>query len=347
MPKISESELNKQIKNKAFSNMYLIYGNEKMFVSSYTKKLLDAVAGKDKNDFNFHEFSSEINFDDFAAAVQMVPFAAENNCVYLYDIAFDEMDKDSIDRLYEICSLGVQSTVIIFSMPSYVPKKNARLFSSFVKKCDKIASVCNFEKQNHQMLEKFVAKWANEYGKIISHINAEKIINLVGEDLNLLKNETYKICSYSDGEQVTDEDIEKLATVNLEAKIFSLADDVLNGYGDRAFNTLDKLFYQQEEPIKMLFVLSGAYIDAYRIRVADECAISKTQVATEFEYKNRAFVLDNSRRATARVSTDALRKSLDLLVDADIKFKSTSVNKRILMEQLIAKLLLISKEGRR
>ena len=196
------------------------------------------------------------------------------------------------------------------------------------------------------MLERYVAKWANENGKMISHLNASKLISYCGDDLNLLKNELAKICAYAQGEEVTAQDIEKLATQNLETKIFALSDAVLSGNGDKAFKTLDLLFYQREEPVMMLFVLSASYVDAYRIRVADECGVLKDDVAKDFEYKNRAFTLKKARDATAKVSTEALRKSLDLLVEADEKFKSTSVNERLYMEQLIAQLLLVAKEGR-
>ena len=52
MPRITEADLKKQIKNKSFSPVYLIYGSEQMFVKSYTKKLCEAVAGKNPSDFN-------------------------------------------------------------------------------------------------------------------------------------------------------------------------------------------------------------------------------------------------------------------------------------------------------
>ena len=56
MPRITEADLKKQIKNKSFSPVYLIYGSEQMFVKSYTKKLCEAVAGKNPSDFNYHTF---------------------------------------------------------------------------------------------------------------------------------------------------------------------------------------------------------------------------------------------------------------------------------------------------
>lgn len=346
MSRISESELKKQIKSRQFSPIYVIYGTEQMFVRRYSEQLADAVTGKNPSDFNFHKFSGDINLDDFAASLQIVPFMSEYNCVFISDIFFDNMDADSLARFKEITDKTVDTTVLIISMPTYVPSKNITAFKSLIKSAEKNGSVCEFNKLNQSMLERYIAKWANENGKMISHVNAAKLISYCGDDLNFLKNELAKICAYAKGEEVTVQDIEKLATQNLETKIFALSDAVLNGNGDKAFNTLDLLFYQREEPVMMLYVLSASYVDAYRIRVADECGVLKDKVAIDFKYKNRAFTLKKAREATAKVSTEALRKSLDLLVEADIKFKSSSVNSRLCMEQLIAQLLLVAKEGR-
>ena len=345
MPVITEAELKKQIKLKNFSPVYVIHGSEQMFIKRYTELLVQAVSGKNPTEFNFHSFSGDINLDEFAAAMQIVPFMSEYNCVLLTDIFLDSMDADSIARLKEICANTVQGTVLILSTPSYVPKKNVSALKAIVKKAEKQGSVCEFKKLNQNTLERYIAKWANENGKMISHINAAKLISYCGDDLNLLKNEVNKICAYSSGDEITFEDINKLATVNLEAKIFALSDAVLNGQGDRAFTTLHQLFYQKEEPIMMLYVLSNSFIDAYRIRVADECGVLKDEVAKDFDYKNRSFTLEKARKATAKVKTESLRKCLDVLIEADVKFKSEKINQRLYMEQLIAQLLLIAREG--
>ena len=231
-------------------------------------------------------------------------------------------------------------------MPSYVPKKNSSALTSIVKKAEKNGSVIKFEQLDQNTLERYIAKWANQNGKMISHINAAKLISYCGTDLNMLKNEVDKICAYSKGEDITLDDINKLASVNLETRIFALSDAVINGQGDKAFQTLDRLFYQKEEPIVMLYVLSNSFIDAYRIRVADECGVTQNQVAEDFDYKKRAFALKSARKSTSRVSTEALRKCLDALIEADLSFKSTSLNQRLYLEQLIAKLLIIAQEGR-
>lgn len=346
MGKLTETELKKQLKNKDFSRIYLLYGTEQLYVKSYTKLLIEAVAGKQPSEFNYHVFKGEIDLDSFAAAVQVVPFMSEYNCVVASDVFFDSMQKDELDSFAKIVSNTAEGTVLIISMPSYIPKKNNTAFKALAKQIEKSGSVCVFDALSRSALEKYVAKWANANGKQISRINASKLIDFCGEDLNLLKNEINKICSYSKTEEIQYSDIKKLATVNLETKVFALSDAVIRGEGEKAFKTLDALFYQREEPISMLYVLANSYIDAYRIRIADECGVTSNEVAADFDYKRRAFALDKARRATRGISTDALRKCLDALADADERFKSTSVNYRLAMEQLIAKLLLIFKEGR-
>ena len=344
MAVLTDKQMDKHIKEKKYVPFYLIFGEEQMYIKKYTEKLVTAVAGKEPNDFNFHTFSGDVNLDEFAASVQIVPFMSEYNCVLLSDVFFDNMNSDDLSRFSDITKNSPDTTVLILSMPSYKPSKNKAAITAFKKLADKKGVVCEFGILTQVELEKFIAKWANENGKLISHINAAKLISYCGKDMNLLKNEVNKTSAYAKGEEITLEDIDKLATVNLESKIFALSDAVLNGNAEKAFLTLDNLFYQREEPIMMLYVLSASYIDAYRMRVADESGVTKNEVASEFAYKNRAFVLENAKRATRKVTTQALRKSINLLLKADADFKSASVNHRLYMEQLIAQLLLIAKE---
>lgn len=347
MPKITEAELKKQIKSRQFSPIYIFYGTEQMYVRSYTKMLVEAVAGREPSDFGFHKFSGEVDLLELAAAIHVAPFMSEFNCVLVTDIFLDSMREDEIKTFKEICAQTVDGTVLIISMPSNIPSAKKTAFDAIVKKAEKSGSVCEFKKSDAVTAEKFIAKWANENDKMISRVAANKLMSLCGDDLTRLRNEVDKICAYSSGEEVSLDDINKLATVNLESRIFDLSDAVIAGNGQKAFNVLDLLFYQKEEPISMLYALSNSYIDAYRMRVADECGVVKNEVAQDFGYGKRTFILDKVRRSTSRVSTEALRKSIEILTDADLKFKSVKINPRLYLEQVIAQLLLAAKEGRR
>ena len=117
MSKLSESDLKKQIKDKNFSPIYVIYGTEQMYVKNYTKMLVEAVAGKHPNDFNFHTFKGEINLDELGASVQVAPFMSEYNCVLIEDAFFDLMSEAELKRLKEICAIRCEGNIVIISMP--------------------------------------------------------------------------------------------------------------------------------------------------------------------------------------------------------------------------------------
>lgn len=346
MPLITEAQLNKQIKERDFSPVYVIYGSEQMYVRQYTNKLTEAVAGKQPAEFNFHTFSGEVNLDTLASAIGVVPFMSEYNCVLVTDIFLDMYNSDDLEKLKAIFKQTAQGTVLILSMPSYVPKRNAKAFDSIAKRAQKDGSVVKFEIPGDDKLEKHIAKWANQQGKFISRLNAAHLIKLCGKDLTRLKNEVDKICAYTSGEEIQMEAIDKLVAQTLEARIFTLSDNVLAGKGDEAFQTLDILFAQKEEPVMMLYVLSTAFTDAYRVRVADESGVTEKQLAEDFDYGKRTFALSRSRKSTRQVSTQALRRCVDLLLQADYQMKSVTVNPRLFLEQLIAQLLLTAGEGR-
>lgn len=346
-PKTTEKDLKQQIKELRFAPIYVLYGEEQMLVKYYTARLVEAVAGKEPNDFNFHVFREVPDLEQVAAAMQVVPFMSEYNCVLLDDIFFDQLSDSALDLLRDTCKQLVDTTVLILSMPSNVPtrKKAASVFDSIVKFADKSGAAVCFEKLAQPALEQYIVKWANQNGKMISRFNAGHLISLCGADLTRLKNEVAKISAYAKAEEITTDDIDRLATVNLESRVFDLADAIINGRGERAFQVLDTLFYQKEEPVMLVYHMSNSYIDAYRMRVAGESGVDQKHVAADFGYKSRSFALGKAARATARVSTDALRKSLSVLMEADEKLKSTSVDARLCLEQTIARLLLIAREG--
>ncbi|MDE7124363.1 MAG: DNA polymerase III subunit delta, partial [Eubacterium sp.] len=63
-----------------------------------------------------------------------------------------------------------------------------------------------------------------------------------------------------------------------------------------------------------------------------------------YNYKGREFALRNAMRDCANLSVEQLRKSLDVLMEADNILKSTGTDKKLVLEETMVKLLLVSKE---
>ncbi|MGN0459996.1 MAG: DNA polymerase III subunit delta [Ruminococcus sp.] len=339
---MKEREIKKHIKDKKFEKLYCFYGTEKFLVKTYTQRLVTAVMGENPPEFNFHNLGNNSSIDDIAVSADIMPFMSEYNCVKVTDLNIETLVKADFEKLKEVIKNIPDTTVIIFTFPTLeISGKN---FSAFIKAVDKLGVAVELPKYDSNALSKQLVSGAYKRGCPLTAVNAGKIVDYCGTDLTLLQNELDKLCAYADGQEITAEMIDSLVHINLETKVYYMANDIIAGNLDKAYKELDILFYQKTEPIAIVSAIAGAYMDLYRARVGAESGVPVATVAKDFSYGNRKFALEKASRAGKRISTPALRKSIDEILSTDYKLKSTSANGRTLLEKLIAKLSLISKE---
>lgn len=347
MAELSRKDLRKRINDKQFDNLYLIYGEEKMYIKSDTNLLVEKLAGKNPSEFNFHKFEKDYELDDIAVAVQVVPFMSENNVVVISDLDVNDKSfpKSDLDRLISILDNVPDTTVVIFTMPTLVQdmKKLGSGFTKLKKYVEKNGTACAAARESDLPLARQIIRWADSRGVKIEQADAFKLQEYAGFDLNTIKNELDKLCNYvGDGGLITTEDIENLVTKQLEANIFHLTDAIVSGDSDKAYNILETLYYQKAEPNEIINIISMSYLDFYRARVAAESGTPISEVAKEFGYGRREFALKKAGSKTRSISTENLRKSIAEITETTAKLRSTATNDKIAVEALVAKLIILS-----
>lgn len=348
MPEITEAELKKQMERQAFQNLYFLYGEEKYLVRAYAKKLIDRAAGDTFLDFNLQRFQGEASVDSIAAAVEALPFMAERKCVAVSDFNVEAVSAQELSKLNELISEIPESTVLIFFQPSLdMDVKKSAKWKNFLTTVNKTGCSVIFKTRGAAELEKLLCSVAQKRGCELSRQDASRILFLCGKDLQTLYNEMEKLCSYvGDGTEIPREVIDKIVVKNMETTVFILSKSMVAGEYDKAYQLLDQLFYQNEEPITVLAALSSSYLDMYRVRTALQSGQSAMEPAKYFPYKGKEFRLEIAERDVRKLSTAMLRESLDVLLETDLALKSSRTSNRILMEEMIARLLLIAEKGR-
>lgn len=356
MPKITEQQLKKSIKEKKFDKLYFLTGSEKYLISHYNGILVEKTAGNEPSDFNFHTFDNADDIDQIAVAVNIIPFMEEKNVVNVKNIELEKLKDNDYNKLLQLVNDIPESSVLIVSLttaetPARPTAKIKKLLESF----EKNGTLVEINKKAPSELSKQLIKWAEKYNCEIKKPTADLIISYCGTDLLSLRNELEKLCAYtlgtiSDAEkrpEITKEIVEKIVTKNLEAKVFALSDFVLRCNADSAFKQLRQLFYQKEEPIAILSVLAAAYIDLYRVRVATESGKTIDDITKDFDYKRKEFRLRNAQRDGKTMSTADLRKSIDLISRADIQLKSTAQDRHQgLLEEVLGRLIILAGRGK-
>ena len=278
-----------------------------------------------------------------AVALDVMPFMSKYNCVKISDLNIERLKKTELDNLKTIISNVPKTSILIFTFPTLTI--SGKEYKAVQKIIDNTGICVELKKYDSHALSKRLVDAAYKRGCTITLNNAGKIVDYCGTDLTVLQNEIEKLSAYADGGEITLDMINELVNINLETKVYYMSDDIISNNLDRAYRELDILFNQGEDAVAILRGIASAYIDLYRSRVMAEGGIPIDVVAKDFNYGTRKFVLTKSARSGKRLSTSALRKSIDKIITADYKMKSTSLNHRVLIEKLISELSVISVEG--
>ena len=340
MPGITRQELRERVSSGKLDSLYVLWGEEKLLLKPAAGKLIDRASGEGFPEFNSVRFTNDSEAEKIAAAVEALPFMAEHKCVAVSD--FDPETKSSED-LERICSLMAD---LVFYYPTIdIPKKRPAKWKKFLDRAEKHGCTVDFQKMGDGDMYRMMRKGAQRQGCELPEKSFYRLMEYAGKDLNTLSREIEKLCAYTLGmgrEEITPECVEELTPKSAEIKVFKMVGDLTAGRYEAAYNGLDQVLSQGEDPVSVLGAMASAYIDMYRVKTALESGLTSSAV-TEYapEYKGGgSFRLRNAERSSRRLSLRSIKKCLELLVNADMSLKGSSLDPRLVLEGLMSRLLM-------
>ena len=91
---------------------------------------------------------------------------------------------------------------------------------------------------------------ATAENKVVSSASfGKRLVRLCGEDLQTLQNEITKVCAYVGTGEIQREYLRSIVTVNTEEQVFSLSKALIGGQYEKAYQIVDYLMAQNEEPV--------------------------------------------------------------------------------------------------
>lgn len=343
MPTVFEDDLKKQIKSRNFSNLYFLYGDEKYLIRYYTNLLVSKIVSSDFADFNLHVYDGKsIDVDEISNAAEALPMMSEYCCVLIKDCPVDNLDNETFDKLQSLISDIPSTTVIIISISGIDVNMKSAKGKKLLAVFEKYGSSIQLNHPGIQQLIKLIEKGATQRGCVFGASQASYLVSLIGDDMSVIINELEKICSYKNGGTISKDDIDAVVVKNMQARAFDLAKSLVGNNCDAAMSILDTLIAMKEEPVNILGAIITPYVDMYRAKIYVSGGMRAEDAAKDFNYRNKEFRLTNGSRSASKYSLTQLRSFLEVLYEADLMLKSSSVNGRLILEQTITKLLLVS-----
>lgn len=344
---LSEQQLKGHLKSEEPARVYVLYGEEPYLTAHYADQIKRLVVGKDVlAQFNLREFDGqECSFDQIEEAAEALPLMTDKKCVTVQNC--DVTTAAVFDRAMALVSDPPEDTVLIFWMTNLFGEgKRPARFKQFLEAAAKTGICVEFPRKSGDEIVRLLCNGAGRRGCLFKPETARRLIEQCGNDLNLLLNELDKLCAVAGNGEITVAILEQVATKNLMAQAYELSNAILQQHYEKAYHILHRLFSGKSDPILVLAALSSSYADLYRAKVAAAGGVQAQSLVEEFDYKGKAFRLKYAARDCSRLSLDSLRESLDILAQADRRLKSTAVDKKTVLEETAAKLIVTAKLGR-
>ena len=355
MAEINYSALSGHIAAGKPSPVYLICGDD----GYLRRSSLDMLKEKYKPDvlpeFNYTEFDGSVcTVDEIAAAVETLPMMAERRMVVVKDMDAASLSAEQYRKLESFLGSvgGNESCVLIFFNVSV--KASAKsgdkqgAMRSLVKKA---GTVINCKTPAAAEITDILLTEAGNIGAKISRADASYMVERCGSDITNLLSELAKLhslCQSQGDGRITRSAIDANTTQSIDVKAYMLASNVISGRRGDAYRIMEEMFDERTEPVVVLAIMSGAFIDLYRAKLCDGERKNADDMASLFgeEYKGKEKRLSFSFRDSRRFSLSLLRKWCTMLCRADAALKSSRVDGKILMEKLLAEMFTAAEAAR-
>lgn len=346
MPIVSEQVLKTNLKNKNILNTYMLFGEDTYLKKLYVDKLVSATVDKD-DEFNFMRFESDCSLQDVYDAKEQYPMMAEKKCVLLIDYDFEACSKSDFEKLTQLLSEPVDTTVFILWCNNLsVDEKRSDKLKTLVSAVDKSGGMAvSLNHRSREELVRVLADGAKKRGAEFAPGVASYLIEISSDDITVLLSELEKLCAYVEGGTITRATVDLICVKSVDASVYNLTGEIIDLNTASAIKMLSDLYDMRVEPMIILHTIAGNFIDIYRSMAARDTHTGINSVAESFGYGNRKFVLEKASRLINKFTNKKMQLCLNELVNADKRLKSFSADDRVVLEELIIRLIYIISKG--
>lgn len=327
-------KLKRDLSAGAPGQLYFFHGEETYLRDYYLGRLRDAVVLEGLGEFNRHDLSAkDMSPHALEEAVDCLPIMAERTFILVtdYDIfKAGEKDRDAYLRILEnlpsYCCL-----VFLYDLIEYKADARTKLAAAVKKR----GTVVNFVRQGQRELTDWVRRHFRARGKDIDPRLCEELIFLCGDLMQNLQQEVDKISAYAKADHITRADIEAVATPQLSAVVFRIADAIGEKNYDKAAKVLGELYQMQKSPYEIMSALSKQLRQLYSARLALDQRRDAAWVGRLWGMK---YPMDRLMVSARRFSLPWCRRAVVRCAQTDLAMKSTGQDAKELLTTLLLEL---------
>jgi DNA polymerase-3 subunit delta len=324
-------ELENELRQGKIRPVYLVVGPEEYQCRQAIELLKKHLVNPESQAFDYSEFiAGETAIDEIIEAANTFPMISKRRVVIVNQAEkLNEAEQDSLAD--SIKTMSLRSTLILFA-----PDLDRR--KKFYKTLREGSCVAEFPKLKGPALEHWAEAYTRKQGYRISSSAIKKIVDLAGSDLQTLATELEKLLLYAGNtKDVPDSAVEDLVRGSRQQSIFDLINAV--GRHDRsgALKSLANLVSMGEHPLVVVVMLARY---CRQVLIAQEGLLlgsSAREIGIAAQIP--PYFLNDFLRQARSANPGSIRQMFVRLADIDRSLKSSSLDGRLLLENLICGLV--------
>jgi DNA polymerase III subunit delta len=320
-----------EIKKRKFKNVYYFFGEDSYNLSHTLHTLEEAFTPLLLSEFDKETvYSEDRSINDILGLATSFPFGSEKKLIIVKEA---EKIKDK-KPLKDYVASPAEFTVLAFFHNGSITNLSSEPF--------KTLGANNFLFEAKELKGKNLIDWliseAEEKGKKLSEENAQVLVDIVGENRNMLEDQLEKICVFLNKEkEITIESIQQVSSELKQFNIFDLQNAI--GLKDKAksltvaYNLLDN----GAEPTFIITMLTRYFTGLAKITEL-QTKNTPLQEAARIVGTNY-FYYPNYVKARKLFPDEKLVEIFRALLKADVSVKTTSSDNKTIILLLIAEIL--------
>ena len=310
--------LNADLKNGTFLQVYLLTGEEAYLKNRYKKRLRAAIVGEDDL-MNFTAYTGKgIDIRQVIETAETMPFFAERRLIQIEDSGFF---KNACPELAEYLPTMPKETYMVFVEQEI--DKRGKLYKAV-------------KAQDARTLTTWVLGMIKKEGKNITQDALNLFLEKSGDDMENIANELEKLlCYVQDATAIERADVEAICTVTTENKIFDMIRAVAEKRQKQALELCYDLLSLKEPPMRILFLIARQFNQMYQIKDLREQGYDSGAIAKKAGLA--PFIAKKSLAQASKFEKDTLRQAVEDCVETEAAVKSGRLGDRLGVELLIVK----------
>ena len=331
--RLSDTTLRNDLK-KGLKQFYFIAGNDSFLIDNCLRLISEAVDGE-VGRMDFCETDTE------TAEGQLTTYSFSNKLLIIDNFKASEFtgEKKSMyaELLADLPATLTVATVLYSDDPRFRIPKSAENMAEMAQE----SAVVSCLKKEREQLYPYIRRMAELAGAEISGEAASVLIDLCGDDQQLLSSQIEKLAAASGYGEIKEDTVRRMCPRTTEENVFSFIRAVERGQNREAVTLLNEMLETETEPVRVLAAISGSFVNIARVKAAEAAGVSRDRLEEEMGYRKGDRALGVAYSNARRYSQEKIDNVIYLLNETDRKLKSGAADKRIILEQAMVRLALI------